>query len=96
MTTGCLHYPFASMPLRPREDEEPHAFVSCEGNEPESSRAQLGELAVDREGMARVLNENPISLNAVLDELMIALENEAPDDPDSEHEERMSLALRTV
>jgi hypothetical protein len=37
---------------------------------------EIGELAVDRESMGRVLNENPDSLLIILDELRDALERE--------------------
>jgi len=36
----------------------------------------LGEIAVDRESMLRVLRENPLSLNTILDELIFALDRE--------------------
>ena len=38
---------------------------------------QIGELAVDREGMERVLSESPQSLQTILDALMDALRQEA-------------------
>jgi hypothetical protein len=38
---------------------------------------EIAELAVDREGIARVLNDNPDSLLVILDELRDALEREA-------------------
>lgn len=39
----------------------------------------IGELAVDRESLGRVLNENPDSLLIILDELRDALERETAD-----------------
>jgi hypothetical protein len=76
MTTGCLHYPFAMDPrshatgtstseLNTDSDVHPH---------------RLAEIAVDRGSIQRVLAENPFSLNAIFDELMIALEGESADD----------------
>lgn len=40
---------------------------------------EIGELAVDRESLGRVLNENPDSLLIILDELRDALERETAD-----------------
>jgi hypothetical protein len=35
-----------------------------------------GEIAVDRNALSRILLENPLSLNTLLDELMMSLEPE--------------------
>jgi hypothetical protein len=42
----------------------------------ENLTMHLGEIAVDRESMLRVLRENPLSLNTILDELIFALDRE--------------------
>jgi hypothetical protein len=41
---------------------------------------QIGELAVHRESMGRLLNESPDSLQLILDELTRALQRESSDD----------------
>ena len=84
MATGGLDYPFAhvgavtapSAPLPEKvfnQDFSPHA----------GSRV-LGELAVHRESLRRLLMENPESLVPVLDALVSALyKNNGDPDPDS-------------
>ena len=48
--------------------------------EPDTGEArQIGELAVDRESLDRALNENPGSLQILLDELLDTLEREVSD-----------------
>jgi hypothetical protein len=42
----------------------------------ENLTMHLGEIAVDRESMLRVLRDNPLSLNTILDELIFALDKE--------------------
>jgi hypothetical protein len=72
MTTGSLDYPFARTALgatgwrRPT----PSGRVDLSGARP------LGELAVHRESVERVLAENPQSLKVVLDALLDALRQE--------------------
>jgi hypothetical protein len=78
MTTGSLDYPFAHVPIpgqrkagkrAPIHDEE-----SAEDADVDTSGArQIGELAVHRESMQRVLSENPHSLTAILEALLSAL-----------------------
>ncbi|HEX6805222.1 MAG TPA: hypothetical protein VF133_16195 [Terriglobales bacterium] len=96
MITGCLHYPFASVPLGSQEEGVPHASFSREVGEEACQKIQLGELSVDRGGIARLLHENPLALNAVLDELMVALENETLEEPESDREADAVPTLRTV
>lgn len=76
MTTGSLDYPFARVasqrgssprqgfdwPLRPDIDT--------------SSTRQIGELAVDRESMKRVLSDSPQALKTILDALLDVLHRE--------------------
>jgi hypothetical protein len=75
MTTGSLDYPFARVPSkasarRRRAASWPAAdFYGC-------GARQIGELAVDRESMKRVLSESPQSLRVILDALLAALQHE--------------------
>lgn len=76
MTMGSLDFPFAEAPVaytakrvsKAKTLDQPNGYVS-------SSRV-LGELAVDRESLRRVLRENPESLVAVLEALTSALRSE--------------------
>ena len=69
MTTGSLDYPFARTRLG--------AGARREATSPDrvdiSGARQIGELAVHRESMERVLAENPQSLKVILDALLDAL-----------------------
>ncbi|HTR66006.1 MAG TPA: hypothetical protein VMH85_09540 [Terriglobales bacterium] len=71
MTTGSLDYPFAmAKPIRVALQRGPGGVV-----ERETRRFRpIGELAVDRESMKRVLNESPHSLRTILDALLRALQ----------------------
>lgn len=95
MTTGCLAYPFAFMP----------GDVSREVNDPvhlkhgQSSRSlveHLGELSVDRPGILRALRENPFSLNIILDELTLVLQQDADELSETEFEDEPYFALRSM
>ncbi len=77
MTTGSLDYPFARTRLRtspsrrgPRMSEvaEVDTRIGC----------QIGELAIHRESIQRLLLESPHSLTAILDALLAALEPDGP------------------
>jgi hypothetical protein len=75
MSTGCLSYPFAtvrseSVDSTPQPVEPPARQAS------ENLTIHLGEISVDRESMLRVLRDNPLSLNTILDELIIVLDKE--------------------
>lgn len=95
MTTGCLHYPFASGP-RPMAGSRKNArSATLVSGLATPLLHQLGELAVERESLARVLQENPMSLNILLDELMTALECEGAWTAESELEDTMRIRLRT-
>ena len=75
MTTGSLDYPFARTSTRPRwRSRQP--WSSSRDLDLTGVR-QIGELAVDRESLERVLGEDPQSLQTVLDALMDALRQEA-------------------
>jgi hypothetical protein len=80
MTTGSLDYPFARTAVGSRgwlRPTMPHYRVDLSGTR------QLGELAVHRESMERVLAENPQSLQAMLDALLDALRRETVSESDS-------------
>jgi hypothetical protein len=75
MTTGSLDYPFARTSTRPRwRSRQPW---SSSRNLDMTGVRQIGELAVDRESVERVLGEDPQSLQTVLDALMDALRQES-------------------
>jgi len=76
MTTGCLNYPFASAPGTLTNTNLALGPLTGINDGGEPVTPHLGEIAVDREGILRVLRENPLSLNTILDELMIVLEKE--------------------
>jgi hypothetical protein len=73
MTTGSLDYPFARTALGSRawrRTVEPGGRLDLTG------ARQIGELAVHRESMERILAESPQSLRAILDGLLEALRRE--------------------
>jgi hypothetical protein len=79
MTMGSLDFPFAELrligkarPLRTR------GLGVCEIG---TSVRPIGELAVHRESMQRVLSESPHSLKVILDALLAALRRECPELP---------------
>jgi hypothetical protein len=76
MTMGTLDYPFADSSGkvgRPRRSLAPVAVFA----EPDIQEVrQIGELAVHRESVGRILEDNPDSLQIILDELSDALERE--------------------
>lgn len=76
MTTGCLHYPFAQA-YPNLTSFRPKSRLGRKGQDDQgSSRYRLGEIAVDRNAVSRILLEDPLSLNTLLDELMVSLEHE--------------------
>ena len=92
MTTGCLHYPFASAPRGFSESKLASSSFLRLADACAPVKARLGEISVDREGIQRVLQENPLSLNTILDELIIVLENEHRDKvADSDEEPHFAL-----
>jgi len=75
MTTGRLDYPFARSALGAaswRQISTPGGRVDLSGARP------LGELAVHRESIERLLTENPQSLQVILDVLLEALRQDIP------------------
>jgi hypothetical protein len=90
MTTGSLDYPFARTALGSggwHRETWPDSRVDLSGARP------IGELAVHRESMERVLAENPQSLQVILDALLDALRRESPSftERGSESEEENEL-----
>lgn len=77
MTTGSLEHPFAiahsEIPSARRPSASDWRFRPSEKNAPKP----IGELSVHRESMQRVLQENPQSLQTILDALLSALHKEA-------------------
>jgi len=77
MTTGSLHYPFATqMAGRGTHQESRLAQLAGPERERFGMRA-IGELSVHRESLQRALNENPHSLKTILEALAAALQPEA-------------------
>ena len=76
MTTGTMDYPFAEVRRvvrRLRATNFDHGIKDYE-----APPRPIGELAVDRESMKRVLSESPKSLKAILDALLAALQRDKP------------------
>jgi hypothetical protein len=79
MTTGSMDYPFArtvtgSVSPTPRRS----AGWTGRGHFGEGRAKPIGELAIHRESMQRVLSENPESLRSILDALLSALQRDIP------------------
>ena len=77
MTTGSLNYPFAELRFlgRSRPVRSPGRGIANF----ETRTRPIGELAVHRESMQRVLSESPHSLKAILDALLAALRQDPPE-----------------
>ena len=76
MATGGLNYPLARITPGSRAGRRTRTFWDAGGNIDTTGARQIGELAVHRESMKRVLNESPQSLKAILDALLSSLERE--------------------
>jgi hypothetical protein len=84
MTTGCLHYPLAQA-CPSLTSIRPKSRMGRKGQEDQTSLPyRLGEMAVDRNAVSRILVEDPLSLTTLLDELMMTLEHEVVEDTESE------------
>ena len=73
MTTGRLDYPFARTALGAsawRHISRPNSVVDL------SAARRIGELAVHRESVERLLTENPQTIKVILDALLHALRQE--------------------
>ena len=73
MTTGSLDYPYARTALGTTGWRR---SITSGGRTDLGAARSIGELAVHRESIERVLAENPQSLRAVLDALLEALRRE--------------------
>jgi len=96
MTTGCLHYPFASVPGIFGKVQQPFGPSQKIADATQPVRPRLGELSVDREGILRVLQKNPLSLNTILDELIIVLENEQRGEVETDSDDEPHFALPSI
>ena len=88
ITTGGLDYPFARSALGTAGWRHMSGRIDIRG------ARSLGELAVHRESLERVLMENPQSLQVILDALLDALRQEIPVEatPVSSHEAEAELS----
>jgi hypothetical protein len=81
MTTGSLDFPFATTASPVRLGRRiPLASLPLMMEPDTRGARQIGELAVHRESMGRLLNESPDSLQLILDELTRALQRESAND----------------
>jgi hypothetical protein len=89
MTTGSLDFPFATTASRRVRlgRRLPHPFLPMMVEPDTRGARQIGELAVHRESMGRLLNESPDSLQLILDELTRALLRESAGNPGFESPE---------
>jgi hypothetical protein len=79
MTTGSMDYPFARTTSKPEiVDPWRSAGGPAPGNFADYRVRPIGELAIHRESMQRVLSENPESLRSILDALLSALQRDVP------------------
>ena len=76
MTTGSLDYPFARIGFDALAARRFNRLWSRHCGPDTSGARQIGELAVHRESMERILVENPQSLRTILDALLGALRRE--------------------
>jgi len=94
MTTGSLNYPFAL----PKSAKSPLRRATGPGRVsppiPGCRTRPIGELAVDRESMKRVLSDSPHSLRSILDALLRALQE--PPSPHGAELEAEGIALATI
>jgi hypothetical protein len=74
MSTGCLQYPFASS-----RERVGHGYSLAPDADHRISTLPLCEIALDREGILHAQRDNPLALNAILDEMLLALEPETHD-----------------
>lgn len=84
MTTGSLDYPFAIGGLtnvfRRRKVSKALRPPQLEPSGPLDVR-QIGELAIHRESMQRILRDNPQALAGILDALLVAMAHSRKQDP---------------
>lgn len=83
MVMGNLDYPFAELaPRLGAVSLDPLLSEEWKGNH-QKLPVPIGELAVDRDAVQRILRENPAGLEIILDELHDALEKSIEDRVDS-------------
>ena len=94
MTTGSLNYPFV------RVSSDDNATPRCDGIWPvridvdTHVARQIGELAIHRDSVKRVLSESPQYLKTILDASIAALQREARTaQPEAAAENRAQLAV---
>jgi hypothetical protein len=77
MTTGGLDYPFARTRPLP-ENKRSGTLLFSQGMVDTRGAQPIGELAIHRESIQRILRESPHSLSAILDALLSALQSDEP------------------
>lgn len=93
MATGCVHYPFArACPSLPSYKPK-FALAKKRDGDRLLASYRLGEIAIDRERIQQILGESPMSLNTVLDELMLVLEDEVLDQSGLQLEDEYCLEV---
>jgi hypothetical protein len=94
MTTGSLDYPFARTSLGAGPARRCGDLLAAKSYVDLSGARQIGELAVHRESVERVLVESPQSLKVILDALLAALRHEtAPTEAGARSENAASCVL---
>ena len=99
MAMGSLEYPFARVPSTATGSVRKRRGTTAEKPlDPDIRGAKvIGELAVHRESLSRVLRENPASLVGILEALVSALTNpQRPNDAEREEEGADLYALTEV
>ena len=85
MTTGSLRYPFARVLYQGGRSRKKAKVLSFAKHDENTIAArEIGELAVHRESLERALAENPLSLDAILDALLCAMERECGREPEAD------------
>jgi len=96
MTTGCLHYPFADAYPTLRSFRRKSASNTEVREDHTTAAYQLGEIQVDREAIVRTLCENALSLNVILDQLMMALEDVHTENSGADFDDALCVAGREM
>jgi hypothetical protein len=86
MTMGSLEYPFAEAPRRATMPKLPHIKEIPRAEADLRGTRVVGELAVHRESLERILQESPESLAPILEALTSALTND--EDRNAREEDR--------
>ncbi len=94
MVTGRVDYPFAQLSVGPGGDLQMRQVSPFLPLVPDTSGVrQIGELAVHRESLCRVMAENPQSLKTILQALLNALEQDKPLRENRASEKAVACAL---